>query len=118
MNKLDKPYSNYEYANFAVACNFKGQRIERDGTAIYALYPYEILQDGQIVDISQTPEYIAEQELKEKERNNLKVLQQIAELESQQNRPLRELLTSPNDFARNKLIEINNQIQMLRLQLR
>ena len=65
---LNKPYTNQQYADFAHAANQNGQRLEQDENAVFALYPYEILENGQITDISQTPEYIAEQEQKEAER--------------------------------------------------
>ena len=60
-NILKQPYTNTEYADFAVYCNETQRRIEDFNGNKYALLSTEILQDGQIVDISQTPEYIAEQ---------------------------------------------------------
>lgn len=56
---LNKPYTNIQYADFAQNANNNGQKIEIiDGNA-YAVYPYETIQSGSIIDISQTPEYIA-----------------------------------------------------------
>ena len=66
-NILLKNYTNTEYANFAVYANETQRRIEDFNGDKYALLPTEILQNGQIVDISQTHEYIAEQIQKRKD---------------------------------------------------
>lgn len=60
-NILIKPYTRQQYADFAVMANQNGQRIEQTDNAVYVLYPYEEIQNGEIVDISQTSEYIQEQ---------------------------------------------------------
>jgi hypothetical protein len=56
-NKLQKPYTNIQYAEFAAQANEAKKRIELTETAAYALAEHEVLQDGQIIDISDTPEY-------------------------------------------------------------
>lgn len=56
-NILTKPYTDKDYADFAVLANANGQRTEQDDSAVYALYTYEQLQNGEIVDISGTQEY-------------------------------------------------------------
>jgi len=58
---LNKPYTSTDYADFAVQANSNGQRVEQDDNAIYALFEYEILQNGEVIDISQTPEYVTQQ---------------------------------------------------------
>lgn len=68
LNILQKPYTDKDYADFAVNANQNGQRTEQDDTAVYALYSYEVLINGEIVDISTTPEYIAEQIKKQKQQ--------------------------------------------------
>lgn len=56
-NILTKPYTNKDYADFAVMANSNGQRTEQDDNAVYALYAHEALQNGTIVNISDTDEY-------------------------------------------------------------
>ncbi len=52
------------------------------------------------------------------QENNEKILGQIAELEKSQLRATRELILNPNDtFSLNKLKDIDNQIQILRMQI-
>lgn len=60
-NILKQPYTDIEYADFAVFCNETQRRIEDFNGDKYALLSTEILENGQIIDISQTPEYLAEQ---------------------------------------------------------
>jgi len=60
-NILTKPFSNTEYADFAVYANDTQRRIEDFNGDKYALLASEVLVNGTIQDISQTPEYIAEQ---------------------------------------------------------
>ena len=52
-----------------------------------------------------------------KEKNNSKIYNQIQKLEQSQSRALREMIVNPNDYAKNKLIDIDNQIQSLRQQI-
>ena len=67
-NILTKPYTNEQYAQFSTEANQNGQRIEILDDKVFALYSHEKLENDEIIDISDTPEYKAEQELKEKER--------------------------------------------------
>lgn len=58
MNKLLKPYTELERTDFIVENNHnKGLRIEETETALYALKDSEILQNDEILDISDTTEY-------------------------------------------------------------
>ena len=70
-NILTKPYTAKQKADFIVEHNHnKGLRIYETETALYALADYEVVQDGQIVDISGNPEYQAEFARQEQERIN------------------------------------------------
>ena len=70
-NILTKPYTAKQKADFIVEHNHnKGLRIYETETALYALADYEVVQDGQIVDISDSPEYQAELARQEQERIN------------------------------------------------
>ena len=52
-----------------------------------------------------------------KERSNFEIKTQIADIEKSQARALREMVINPNDTAKQKLQEIENQIQELRSKL-
>jgi len=56
-NTLIKPYTNKQYAEFASSANKNGQRIEITEYAAYRLFPYEIIQNDTIVNISDTRDY-------------------------------------------------------------
>lgn len=114
---LNKPYTNEQYANLATQANQNGQRLEQDEIAVYAIYPYEIVQDGKIINISDTEEYIAKQKQIEKEKITKETLCKIYDLEQEQFRAIREMIVNPNDFAKNKLIDIDKKIKDLRSKL-
>lgn len=57
-NILNKPYTNKQRADFAKLANSNGLRIEKHGDSLYALYGHEAVQDGEIVNISNTAEYL------------------------------------------------------------
>jgi len=73
-NILRQPYSSKDYADFAVFANETHRRIEDFNGDKYALLDSEVLQDGVITDISNTPEYIAEQQAKQAEIQNKKTI--------------------------------------------
>ncbi len=56
-NILTKPYTDKNYADFAVYANETQRRIEDYNGDKYALLTSELLDNGTIQDISQTPEY-------------------------------------------------------------
>ena len=65
--KLEKPYTDEEYADFVVEHNHNnGLLIEETETAVYALEPNEIMGDAGVPVIN--PNYEAEQAQKERER--------------------------------------------------
>ena len=65
--KLDKPYTDEEYANFVVEHNHNnGRVIEETETAVYALEANEMMNEDGMPVIN--PNYEAEQAQKERER--------------------------------------------------
>jgi hypothetical protein len=75
-------------------------------TAIFANKQYEN-QEFLADDSEEIVEFL-------KPSANIEILAQIAQLESSQLRSLREMIITPNDFAKNKLMEIDIQIKELR----
>lgn len=68
-NILQKPFTDIQRADFIIEYNHNnGLKIEETEMALYALQEYEVIENDKIIDISQTPEYIAEQEHLEQER--------------------------------------------------
>jgi len=61
INILEQPYTEEQYANFAVYCNETQRRVEDFNGNKYALLSSEILKDCEITDISQTSDYLAQQ---------------------------------------------------------
>jgi len=89
-NILTKPYLDKDYADFAVLANSNGQRTEMDDTAVYALYPYEELQNCQIVDISETEEYKAKNLAEQNVVKKVDLQAQIAAYDLKSLRAIRE----------------------------
>ncbi len=74
--KLNKPFTKKQKNDFIVDYNHnQGLRIEETGTALYALEPNEIMQDGEVII---NPDYEQEQAQKERERlNNLTMTKRV-----------------------------------------
>ena len=89
-NILTKPYTNQEYAEFAIQANSNGQRVEVDENGAYALYEYEELQGENIVDISENAEYIAQKLEKENSARKLEIQADIDTLDKKRVRALAE----------------------------
>lgn len=52
-----------------------------------------------------------------KQKSNDNIKSQITEIESKQSRALREMIVSPNNGAKQRLLDTDKQIQDLRLQI-
>lgn len=87
-NILTKPYTDKDYADFVVIANLDRQRIEIDENTVYALYDYEVLQNGQIVDVSNTDDYKAKVTENEKKAKTSQYLLQIEQIEQKIQRSL------------------------------
>jgi len=86
--KLEKPYTDEDYANFIVEYNHnKGLRIEETLTTVFALENDEIIQDGNPI---KNPDYENEknEQIKEQRKNEIKL--KLAELDLKTIRALRE----------------------------
>lgn len=112
-NILTKPYTDKDYADFAVMVNINGQRTEQDDNAVYALYPYEELQNGQIVDISNTHDYKS----KKQEIKNAELQSQIKDIDEKRLRAICEPSVKDAATGQTWLEHYNEQIKKLRTQL-
>ena len=103
-NKLlswcEHPYMDYEYVDIDYS-TFRPDKYE--------------VQNGQLVDISQTPEYIAEQEAKAKAIRKAEIKKEIDEIDTKRIRAIAE--PSLKDGEQTWLEYYNEQIQELREQL-
>ena len=116
-NILNKPYMNKDYADFAVSANSNGQRVETDDNAIYALYPYEELQNGQIVNVSETEEYKAKVLAEKNAVRKTELQSQIDELDRKRIRALAEPSIKDETSGQTWLECYNSQIAGLREQI-
>lgn len=62
------------------------------------------------------PTWVIDQEA-EKQEKRLQIMEKIELLEQSQARSLREMVVEPNDFAKNKLKDIDEKIKKLREKL-
>lgn len=78
---------------------------------------YFIIKDGSLTDLSQTDEYKSKKEQEQKEQQNNDVKKQILEIETKQNRAIRESLIYNDETSKAKIKEFETQIKTLRTQL-
>lgn len=116
-NILTKPYTDKNYADFAVIANSNGQRIEISENAAYALFDYEELQNGQIIDVSLTEEYKAKILAEENAVKKAQLQIQLDELDEKSIRAMREPSVKDESTGQTWLEFYNYQIQDLRVQL-
>lgn len=76
-----------------------------------------IVQNGAILDISNTPLYISKINEEENIKRQNEIKAQILNIETQQNRAIREVLLNNNEYSKSKLEEIERQIENLRTQI-
>lgn len=89
-NILNKPYTDKDYADFAVMANTNGQRIEQNDETLFALYPYEKIQNGTIVDLSSNEEYKVKVLTEQNAIKKVDLQSQIDKLDLKSIRALRE----------------------------
>lgn len=111
--KLEKPYTDEDYANFVVENNHNnGRMIEETETAVYALEQNEIMLDGEPVI---NPNY--ELELKEIERQTRisEIKHELAEIDQKRIRAMCE----PSEYTKDVswLEKYNREAQALRTEL-
>lgn len=117
MKTLLKPFTRECHDNFVAACNRDGKlRIERYDGNLYALYEYETLQDGKIIDLRDTEEYQAQQTQLAKENRREEILVELEELDQKRIRAICE----PDEVREDNttwLQYYNSQIAALREEL-
>lgn len=115
--KLEKPYTNKEYANFIVEHNRINQRyIEETPTALYALEPNEMLGKDGVPVIN--PNYEEELAAQEVERRTHQIKSALYELDLQAIRPLRAILAgTQTEDDLEKIKEIETKAKELRITL-
>ncbi len=112
--KLEKPYTDEDYANFVVEYNHnKGLRIEETITTIFALEEDEIIQDGNPI---KNPDYEKEKEEQIKERRRNEIKSKLSELDLKTIRALRE--GGENDNGQPFLKLYQEEINSLREELK
>lgn len=116
-NILKKPYTDKDYADFAVMANSNGQRTEQDDVAVYALYVHEELKNGEIVDISQTQEYKDKIAQEQNAAKKIDLLSQIEELDKKRIRAIAEPSIKDEATGQTYLEFYTAQIQDLRAQI-
>lgn len=90
-DKLSKPYTGEQRADFIVKNNHdKGLRIEETNTTLYALESYEKVENGEIINISDTKEYKEEIALIEKMQKIDELTESIKVLDLKSLRAIRE----------------------------
>lgn len=87
---LKKTCTDKEYADFAVYCNENNKNIVQDEQAFYALAPCEVLQNGVIVDISETEDYKSKVLAQQNKIKKIELQEQIDALDAKSIRALRE----------------------------
>jgi hypothetical protein len=101
MEKLEKPYTKKEYFDFKNLNT--GKNIFKFDETIYALSETEIFRDGEVVDISEEPEYLA------------KKLEESKELLLKQHEQIRDKRIAAGVTYKNSRFEIDadNKINLL-----
>lgn len=111
--KLEKPHTISQRANFI--CENQGFNYYEDDNCIIMYLDSEKVEDGIVVDISNTPEYIAEQESKAKAMCKDEITKEIESLDIKRIRAIAE--PSQKNISTTWLEYYTEQIQELRNQL-
>ncbi len=112
--KLEKPYTEEEYADFVVEHNHNnGRQIEETESAVYALEANERLGEDGVPDIN--PNYDAECAQKARLNRIEEIKQELSELDKKRIRAMCE----PSEYAKGVswLEYYNGQAQTLRIEL-
>ena len=117
MTILLKPYKQEDYIKFAKECNKKGdRRVEIHQGNAYALFEYEIVENGKIVDLRDSDEYKASQLQIQKEERSKAILEELDYLDKKRIRAICEPETLRDD-GKTWLEYYNKQIFILREEL-
>jgi len=117
MTILRKPYKREEYVKLVEECNKTGERrVEIHSGNVYALYDYEEVQNGEIVDLRGTEEYEAEQAKLMKESRIQEIQEELDLLDKKRIRAVCEPDVLRDD-GKTWLEYYNKQISILREEL-
>ena len=116
-NILTKPYTGKDYADFVVLANSNGQRVEQDDNAVYAFYEYEELQNGQIVDVSNTDDYKVKKQAQENAIKKADLQSQIDDIDKKRVRAICEPAIKDSTIGQTWLDYYNQQTKDLRAQI-
>ena len=106
--KLEKPFTDKQRADFI--CEHQRLNYYEDDNCIIMYLDSESVTNGIVNDISQTPEYIAEQKAKNNAIIKQDILKQLSEIDAKSIRALREGNTD-------RITQYEAQAQKLREQL-
>ena len=106
--KLEKPFTDKQRADFI--CEHQRLNYYEDDNCIIMYLDSESVTNGIVNDISQTPEYIAEQKAKNNAIIKQDILKQLSEIDAKSIRALREGNTE-------RIAQYEAQAQKLREQL-
>ncbi len=117
MTILKKPYKQEQYNQLVAECNKLGtKRIEIHNGDAYALFDYEKVENGVIVDLRGTEEYEAEQSKIQKEERTQEILSELELLDKKRIRAVCEPEVLRDD-GKTWLEYYNEQILILREEL-
>ena len=117
MTILKKPYKREDYVKLVLECNKVGnKRIEIHQGDAYALFEYERVENGKIVDLRETEEYKKEQVEKFKSERIQEILEELELLDKKRIRAICEPEVLRDD-GKTWLEYYNEQIFILREEL-
>ncbi|MBE7710244.1 MAG: hypothetical protein E7Z93_07355 [Cyanobacteria bacterium SIG32] len=117
MTILRKPYKQEDYTKLVEECNQIGnKRIELHQGNAYALFDYEKVENGEIIDLRDTDEYKAEQAEKLKYERTQEIMTELDYLDKKRIRAICEPETVRDD-GKTWLEYYNEQISILREEL-
>ena len=117
MTILRKPYKREDYVKLIEECNKTGEkRVEIHNGDAFALFSYETVQNGEIVDLRGTDEYEAEQKQIAKEKRMEEIQEELNFLDQKRIRAICEPSEIRED-GKSWLEYYNEQICILREEL-
>lgn len=120
MKILTKPFTQNQYTEFAIECNKDGKlRVEIHDGNVYAMYDYEVFENGEVIDRRGTEEYKAEQAELTKSKRKEEIETELAELDKKRIRAICEPdNTRPGEatwleYYNAKVLELREELQEL-----
>lgn len=117
MTILRKPYTKEDYIKLVKECNKNGnRRIEIHQGNAYALFEYEKVENGKVIDLRETDEYKTKELQKQKEERSKEILEELDYLDKKRIRAICEPEILRDD-GKTWLEYYNVQISILREEL-